>query len=509
MKSVLFIGTLAAMLVLAILFSGCTNPTPAPVCGDKNCGAGETITSCPKDCNMALPAEKCGNGICEGPETSTNCPADCSGAPAKGKCGDGTCEGPETAANCPTDCNKASSSNSGSITKGFAMGFGGIEQNGKDIEQNDLSLFKESGATWMRRNCWFSPEGSFILEGGDISILVGNDINLLNTIEPSGDQPPSDYTVFKEKLRELVLNEKAYVKYWQLGNEPDLMWAKNGKTEEDYVTFFLELQPVIREACPECIIVLGSTTKSPCNAGNKYDYFKKVLTEIRARSPDAKPFDVFDFHLYPMDGAYTCVEAAAPSYRALLTETGYDSNIEFTNSETGVYSGLPNGGPLGSITNAHFQSEQTQAKMLVKFYAIFFNSGVSKIFWLSLINPYKIGHSPVEGGVEDLQGLAYNGKGSYDLNNNIPAGTKKEAFYAYKTLTSKVQGMTQSEKIADYVYRFSNSNKAVYVAWNDSGGKLLAQISGTVRVTDYLGNEQTINAEDVTLTDSPVFIEEP
>ena len=125
-----------------------------------------------------------------------------------------------------------------------------------------------------------------------------------------------------------------------------------------------------------------------------------------------------------------------------------------------------------------------------------------------MINPYKFGHNTTEAdSVWDLVGLVYNGKGSYDIANDIPPLTKKKSFYAYKTLASKVQGKTDAEEIYKDVYRFSNGDDIVYVAWSNTTGNLPAAISGSVKITDYMGNEETKDASMVVLTDSPVFIE--
>jgi len=67
-------------------------------CGDGQCLAPESSTSCPLDCP---PEADCGNGDCEPHESAVSCPADCASRP---RCGDGECTGDETPASCATDC---------------------------------------------------------------------------------------------------------------------------------------------------------------------------------------------------------------------------------------------------------------------------------------------------------------------------------------------------------------------------------------------------------------------
>jgi len=92
-------------------------PTELCLCGDGHCGEGETLESCPEDCQSLrcgdgrcdYPAEtqfscspdclsECGNGICDLTDTLATCPSDCS------SCGDGYCVGNEDIFFCPTDC---------------------------------------------------------------------------------------------------------------------------------------------------------------------------------------------------------------------------------------------------------------------------------------------------------------------------------------------------------------------------------------------------------------------
>lgn len=97
---------------------------------------------------------------------------------------------------------------------------------------------------------------------------------------------------------------------------------------------------------------------------------------------------------------------------------------------------------------------------------------------------------------------------SYDIANGIKAGTKKESYYAYRTLASKIKNKNTVEEIADNFYKFSGNGNTVYIAWSDGAGtKLPSSISGSVKITDYLGNESTKDASQVIVGSSPIFIE--
>lgn len=64
-------------------------------CGDGQCTGDEAPATCPQDCGRTA----CGNGTCEAGEGNDACPADCAAA-----CGNGDCERGETPASCPRDC---------------------------------------------------------------------------------------------------------------------------------------------------------------------------------------------------------------------------------------------------------------------------------------------------------------------------------------------------------------------------------------------------------------------
>jgi hypothetical protein len=76
-----------------------------PVCGDGQCGSGESCDNCPEDCGVCPP--ECGDQECNGDETCASCPADCGVCPPE--CGDQECNGDETCASCPGDCGACNS----------------------------------------------------------------------------------------------------------------------------------------------------------------------------------------------------------------------------------------------------------------------------------------------------------------------------------------------------------------------------------------------------------------
>jgi hypothetical protein len=86
-----------------------------------------------------------------------------------------------------------------------------------------------------------------------------------------------------------------------------------------------------------------------------------------------------------------------------------------------------------------------------------------------------------------------------------PNGQKRPAYFALKTLVKKIEFFTQAQKISDGKYRFIVNGQPVYVLWGT--GSLPSEISGKVKVTDLYGKETILDAPQIKLTDSPIYVE--
>ena len=87
-------------------------------------------------------------------------------------------------------------------------------------------------------------------------------------------------------------------------------------------------------------------------------------------------------------------------------------------------------------------------------------------------------------------------------------GEKTSAYYAYKTLINKIEGFDSVSKLAEGQYKFRINEKDIYVFWCDAGScSLPSGIAGEVKVTDYYGKEESINANKIILSESPIFVE--
>ncbi|MEK6536857.1 MAG: hypothetical protein AABZ63_05165, partial [Actinomycetota bacterium] len=113
-----------------------------------------------------------------------------------------------------------------------------------------------------------------------------------------------------------------------------------------------------------------------------------------------------------------------------------------------------------------------------------------------------------EGGFFDNTGLVYNGLG-YEASAGVRAGSKKQAFFAYRTLATKIGGCSRVFSLGPGAYKFffDDDRVPVYVLWEAGGSGLPAALSGPVVVTDLAGNVTYSTGENLPLSSAPVFVE--
>ena len=232
------------------------------------------------------------------------------------------------------------------------------------------------------------------------------------------------------------------VRYWQVFNEPDLA----SKDWEGYAHLLEITYKAIKEACPECKVVIGGMSLFP-EGFNKF--YIPILKKLKG-----KYIDVFDFHQFGESWVWMAYEDIISAIKNGLSENGY-TRTEIWITETGTYSGKPE--------NSRKQTEKEQAEALLKRYVCATSLGIKKIFWaFGLIEGCTDGN-----GEFDHTGLIYDGKDSDDLGY----GQKKLAYYTYKMMTEKLEGCNLSEierlNLGERIcaYRFTKQNKPVYVIW--------------------------------------------
>jgi len=258
-----------------------------------------------------------------------------------------------------------------------------------------------------------------------------NKINILAVLHPIiafGDRRnPLDFPdAFKKWVRACVerydgdgindVNEYVKVKYWQLGNEIQDYDIKIGEPGSVYGKCLELFEEALHQADPEAKIALIAQP-----GGNIMDPFlKNVVDTCIVRNI---PFDVVDLHHFGTASEWEI--PALKETREFLDSKGLQ-RVEIWSFENGTYVGSPQ--PANRFPP---QTEEYQARSLIKRFVYNRNNGLDKIVWNNLVDWYMFNNNP--HFIFNSLGLVGDGA----LNGETPDKLNKErlSYYAYKLLT--------------------------------------------------------------------------
>ena len=299
---------------------------------------------------------------------------------------------------------------------------------------------------------------------------------------PTSRYKPHDMEAYRQFVRALVerydgdgvgdMSGLRYpIKHWEVLNEPETgQWTDLNffmGTAADYFEILRASYEEIKAADLDAKVLNGGVAHAP-----PIDNFWYGLFELGGGSYiDVVTVHRLDAHPY----------LAVEEIKKFLAQHGVDKPIWVT--ETQVPSGHPD--PLTGETI----TEERQAVKIVQGHVKAFSSGADKLFYTSYKEfPGAPGAGPLsKSGLMDV------------------AGRKKPAYYAFQTMVKKLDLFTSVETLAENQYKFIVDNKPVYVLWGTGG--VPAEITDTVKVTDISGSEQQMDALQITLSDSPIFVE--
>ena len=253
------------------------------------------------------------------------------------------------------------------------------------------------------------------------------------------------------------------IRYWEVLNEPetggwsDLNFFKGAA--QDYLEVLQATHEAVKSADPNAVILHGGATGQ--------DLFWENLLNLGG----GNYFDVGNIH--SINGPE---DLNTGWYSELLENHGLEN---YWVTEVQIASGQFLG---------RYVSEEEQAKLIVKGYVGAFGNGASKAFYTF----YK-----AEPGMwmEEFKGAALIDE----------TGREKPAYHAMRTMMGKLDYFTSVQKLSSGQYKFIVGGKPVYVLWG--AGNVPSEITGTVTVTDISGSAQQMQASQITLSDSPIYVE--
>jgi len=266
------------------------------------------------------------------------------------------------------------------------------------------------------------------------------------------------------------------IKYWQVENEPNFIPERSVKSYAQLMKLTYE---AIKEADPEAKVLIGGCGGPGWDLSSRtIGWYEEVLREL-----DGKYMDIFDWHFYGnATGDYKRLEYVIPAVRDLLDRYGF-GDVPIWITEMGTYSGtLNDGGRGGKIPDpGTFQSEEAQARDMVKRYVYSLSLGVEKVFMcFGLVE----GFQEPDNDYFDHTGFICDGR----FNDDRGAGAKKKAYYAYKVMISKLEGSDWSSiepidlgEEDVYAFKFSRNGKTVYIIWWDNYEDEMALVQERIR----------------------------
>ena len=251
------------------------------------------------------------------------------------------------------------------------------------------------------------------------------------------------------------------IKYWEVLNEPsmqDNLCFFSGDAK-DYVPILNATYTAVKKADPIASVVMGGMA-------GVYEEMKAFWDQVFSLNGSAF-FDIANIHSIGTNSE----DLLASDFTEYLQEKNISKPFWVTEAQL-------------SMTNDKNKDENSLVSWpatIVKTFVQAFSNGADKIFYV---------------GLEQAPGDS----GSWLIKNDA----KQDTFYAFQTMVNQIDYFTSVEMLTSNQYRFIIGNETVCVCWSDD--QLASEISGNVTVVDLMGNVEEMNANDIVLTDEPVFI---
>ena len=276
------------------------------------------------------------------------------------------------------------------------------------------------------------------------------------------------------------------IRYWEVANEPEMqnppLTFFQGPPE-DYFEILKKTYEAVKSADPKAKVLNGGM------AG-----MQDFMTEYWQGVFDlggGKYFDIANIHSIGHGEPLNI-----PEFKDFLAKNNIDKPIWVTEVQI--------------EDRRDKQTEEQYADSLARSYIYALANGVDKLFYVNLKLPDQ--GLPAEGE---------GGPGFSDLSTLISeVGEQQPLFHVHKVIFETLDKPFTAEKIAEEIntteaganrkitvghYKFTVDGRIIYALWG--GTSLPAEITGKVSVTDMNGNKEEKDASEITLTESPIFVE--
>jgi len=246
------------------------------------------------------------------------------------------------------------------------------------------------------------------------------------------------------------------IKYWEVSNEPSM--------QEDWLVFFIG-------PAEDYFDILNATYQSIKNADSDakvvkggmagvIDVHTEFWEDVFNLGGDSY-FDIGNIHSINSESE----GINGPEYKQFLDQQGVDKPFWITEVELGT---------MNQEKDGYLETDMS-ASLITNFVQAF-ASGAEKIFHPGIMKSSK----------ESEPG-------------------KESTYDALQTIVDKLDYFDNIEKLSVGQYKFTLENNVVYVLWGEND--IPGEISGQIKKTDVSGSETVLNSADLSLSDSPVFVE--
>lgn len=303
---------------------------------------------------------------------------------------------------------------------------------------------------------------------------------------------PKDWSAWEEYVRQMVRRYKSKITYWEVWNEPDIVFLNPPEGLTNAQAYFQLLEhaaPIIKAENPDAQIIASPAYVLRARMDPKG--YQADFTESLIKAGGMRFIDIFAIHHYlqPAERLFDHPERYSEKLNAVrkaMVAVGHKPVL--WNSEWGIinFTLSSNGADLPS--NNGMTGAQA-AQELVTWSTAQLAAGMEKLFWYD--------------GQDNFYYHYHVTKNFFDYRQPRPI------FVAYAVLTKALDGLTfQSSRKegSARIISFDAGQEIVEVAYVPPGGKASIKVKPGLAVLDYLGCPVTPDFSGrVKLGDGPVY----
>lgn len=284
-----------------------------------------------------------------------------------------------------------------------------------------------------------------------------------------------DMNEFRQFTQDVAARYRGRLTCFEILNEVTFPMFFRPDPDQPYENWLIAGYEGVRAGNPDAQVAIGGFV-NPLDAPVFVDYMLENFSAY---------YDIVNFHIYATESDVT---RACQFIKGRMQAFGVDKPLWITETATKAFDS---------------QSDlQKLAEDVIKRCVRAVGEGVDRVLWWKTHDLPLPSEWSGAGTTTWTTGLGWD----YPKDSGQPSQFHpRQAYFTYTLMTSKLSPCSAVAKLGDTQYRFAVGGRRVYVLWGSGGAP--AEITGTVTVTDHLGNAQVLDAASIVLDESPIFVE--